>query len=185
MGSDSVGVTATTNVTIAKCGIPDCMSFGQHISIGHVHDFRMYHERDLGKLVQEPNRESEHSAANKSYRIPLAWRFDLIPPLAIRRLAAIFEEGTIKYGEARYIEKPLPYSVILNHAVNHLLLFASGDRTEDHLAKVMWGMCALMVTEELIEDGFVDSTCDLSKYGAAAHAALQKYLDSKQEQKNA
>lgn len=106
------------------------------------------------------NLDAANSEGTKSYRVPIAWRFDLIPPVFLRRLAAIFEEGAHKYGENTYLEKPLPFSVIMNHLMNHLLLYWSGDRSEDHLAKVAWGVAAMMAQEET---GKADN--DLRRYG--------------------
>lgn len=124
--------------------------------------------------TQNNNDEQIHSEGKSSYRVPIAWRFDLIPPCVERRLAAIYEEGAQKYGEAKYIEQPLPESVIWNHIKNHENLWLSGDRSEDHLAKVMWGIATLMNMEEMHTDGFLDSIHDVTKYGAKANEAIQK-----------
>lgn len=115
----------------------------------------------------------EGSEGSNSYRVPIELRYDLIPPLMLKRLAAIYEEGAKKYGQAKYIEKPLPYSVIVNHLLNHLNLWISGDRKEDHLAKVLWGVTSLMVLEEMRENGLVENMNDLSRYGAHAFDAVR------------
>ena len=107
---------------------------------------------------------NDNSEGAKSYRVPIAWRFDLIPPIFIRRLAAIFEEGAQKYGESQYMVRPLPFSVIMNHMMNHLLLYWSGDKQEDHLAKVAWGIAAMMALEECK----ADFNNDLTNYGIRA-----------------
>ena len=83
-----------------------------------------------------------------TYRKPIGIRFDLIPPLALRRLAAIYEEGARVYGPSTYVHSNMTFSVIINHLLNHLTLYESGDRTEDHLAKIAWAACSLMVLEQ-------------------------------------
>lgn len=95
-----------------------------------------------------------------SYRKPIAVRFDLIPPLALRRLAAIYEEGAQVYGTSKYVTSPMPHSNVVNHLINHLNLLQTGDKTEDHAAKIAWAACTLMVYEEL---GIGEA--DLTNYG--------------------
>lgn len=64
---------------------------------------------------------------------------NMIPFHALQALGRIFQEG-LRYGrnnwkdgaDADFVEERL------NHAIRHLMLWANGDRDEDHLAKVMW-----------------------------------------------
>lgn len=117
---------------------------------------------------------------NKSYRIPIPFRYDLIPPVFLRELSEIYEEGVHKYGPAKYIENPLPWSVIVNHLINHLNLWISGDRSEKHLGKVAWGVATLMVYERLLQNHLINENLnDLSEYGAEA----KKHLGNKNEHK--
>jgi hypothetical protein len=70
-------------------------------------------------------------------------RHDLIPIEFLDELASIFEEGLEKYGDSW---KKGGYNFLtdcLNHASNHLHLYMSGDRTENHLAKVAWNTLAV------------------------------------------
>src|SRR5688572_29544574 len=71
----------------------------------------------------------EGSEGKNSYRIPIPYRFDLIPPIFLRELSEVYEEGSRKYGDAKYLEEPLPNSVIMNHLINHILLWWAGDRS--------------------------------------------------------
>lgn len=112
---------------------------------------------------------NEPSARDESYRVPLKLRLDLIPPLVLQRLAAIYEEGAQKYGPGKYLTEPLPDHVIYNHLMNHLLLWASGDSSEDNLAKVMWGTAALMTLEEYTTDK--DAQHTMTRYGAMKNAS--------------
>jgi len=70
--------------------------------------------------------------------------FDLISPYGMEALAKVYKEGADKFGATNWIENPQPVGVVLNHALAHMNKFMMGDRSEDHLAKVAWGMFALI-----------------------------------------
>ncbi len=64
-----------------------------------------------------------------------------IPFDGLEAVGRIFAEGAVKYGvgnwrkgagDAAYTEERT------NHAIRHLMLWANGDRGEEHLAKVAW-----------------------------------------------
>ena len=74
-------------------------------------------------------------------------RFDLVSPFGLFRLAKIYAEGAKKYGDRNW-ELGQPFGDVLNHAERHRCLWKKGDRSEDHLAKVAWGMFAIMHYEE-------------------------------------
>lgn len=64
-----------------------------------------------------------------------------IPFESLERLGAIFAEGEKKYGLDNWKTSPedKEYNTErTRHAIRHLMLYANGDRQEDHLAKVMW-----------------------------------------------
>jgi hypothetical protein len=84
---------------------------------------------------------------NKPKSEVLAPGVDQIPFEAMERLGAIFAEGEIKYGRDNW--KTAPHDKEFNaertrHAIRHLMLYANGDRQEDHLAKVLW-FAAIMI----------------------------------------
>jgi hypothetical protein len=79
-------------------------------------------------------------------------RYDLISPLALRRLAVLLEKGAVKY-DARNWEKGMPLSVFFDCAVRHLYKHLAGMRDEDHLAAAMWNVQAIMHFEEMIARG--------------------------------
>ena len=112
--------------------------------------------------VLKPASSNVQPEAGSSYRVPIGTRFDLIPPLALRRLADVYGEGAVKYGESEYLSRVLKASNVINHMVNHLLLFMVGDKKEDHAAKVAWGAFTLMVLEEL-----KPNMLDVRNYGKA------------------
>jgi hypothetical protein len=75
-------------------------------------------------------------------------RYDLISPIGMRRLAETCHEGASKYSDYNW-EKGMPISEMLNHAIAHLYAYASGDRSEDHLAHAAWNCFGAMHSEEL------------------------------------
>lgn len=75
------------------------------------------------------------------------FRFDLIPAVALKRIAKIFAEGGKIHGDRNW-EKGQPVEVVLNHGIGHLQEWMSGCRKEDHLAKMAWAMLAIMYYEE-------------------------------------
>lgn len=60
-------------------------------------------------------------------------RYDLIPAVAARRLAATMAEGAAKYGPRNW-EKGIPQTDLINHTLAHVFAYLHGDRSEDHLA---------------------------------------------------
>ena len=79
-------------------------------------------------------------------------RFDLVSPLALKRLADLYQRGCAKYGERNY-EKGIPLCRIIDSAMRHLNMYLAGDRSEDHLSALAWNAFALIHTEEQIARG--------------------------------
>jgi len=63
-----------------------------------------------------------------------------IPYIGLEEVGKIFKEGEIKYGRGNWKSNPTPEfrAERLEHAIRHLMLWANGDREENHLAKVAW-----------------------------------------------
>ena len=78
-------------------------------------------------------------------------RYDLISPVAMRRLAAVYAEGCAKYGPDNWL-KGIPASDLINHLSEHLAAWRSGDRSEDHLGHAMWNLATLIHFEETRQD---------------------------------
>jgi hypothetical protein len=95
-------------------------------------------------------------------------RFELITPVALRRLALVYERGAAKY-QPRNWEKGSPLSRFADSAQRHLndyqmiaLYKREGiplDRlpgdvnpNEDHLAQAVWNLCCIMHHEDLHPD---------------------------------
>jgi hypothetical protein len=77
-------------------------------------------------------------------------RHDLIPVEFLDEIASIFEEGRRPrpgmpegYGDSWKSGGEDFLRDCLNHASRHLHLYMSGDRTENHLAKVAWNSLAV------------------------------------------
>lgn len=91
-------------------------------------------------------------------------RYDLISPIGLRRVAETYAEGATKYGDFNW-ELGFPIGDILNHAIRHVYLYLSGDRSEDHLAHAGWNLMAAMHSEEKwphLNGNMRDPNCELS-----------------------
>lgn len=78
-------------------------------------------------------------------------RYELISTIGLRRVAETYGEGAIKYGDDGWL-KGFDQKGLLNHALAHLNLYRSGDKTEDHLAHATWNLITLMHFEETRPD---------------------------------
>lgn len=91
-------------------------------------------------------------------------RYDLLPPLAIRRIAKHYENGARKYGDRNW-EKGMPMSRYADSALRHLFAYIEGMRDEDHLAAAVWNGLAMIHQEEMIERGLLSAELnDLPDY---------------------
>ena len=86
-------------------------------------------------------------------------RFDLVTPIALMRLAKLYERGAIKY-DPRNWEKGQSLSETLDCAMRHLQKHLMGYRDEDHLAAAAWNVFAIMHYEHQIERGFLPAELD-------------------------
>jgi hypothetical protein len=66
-------------------------------------------------------------------------RYDLITPIGLKAVAEAYAEGVRKFG-AYNAEKGIPVLDLINHAIRHLYLYLSGDRSEDHLGHTGWNV---------------------------------------------
>ena len=74
-------------------------------------------------------------------------RYDLIPTLALKRVAELYARGAEKYDENNWM-KGQPFSRALASLERHLHQFKQGDTDEDHLAAVVFNTLALMHYQE-------------------------------------
>jgi len=74
-------------------------------------------------------------------------RYDLIPVGPLRRVADLYARGAIKYDDNNWM-KGQPYSRAYASLFRHVIGWREGDRTEDHLAGVIFNAMALMYYED-------------------------------------
>lgn len=79
-------------------------------------------------------------------------RYDLIPAYPYKRLAIHYENGAVKNGDRNW-EKGLPVHRSIESLERHIQDFKDGERTEDHLAAIVWNAFAIMWTEREIATG--------------------------------
>ena len=108
--------------------------------------------QDSGKREEFPTGSVRDTRVGKG-------RFDLISPIALKRLAQHYENGAVKYGERNW-EKGQKLSRYLDSAMRHLNDFSGGCRKEDHLSAVAWNVFALIHTEEMASKGKLPKELD-------------------------
>lgn len=86
-------------------------------------------------------------------------RFDLLPALAIARLARHFEAGAVKYGDNNW-RKGQPLSRFMDSGLRHAFAHLQGKRDEDHLIAAAWNLLCMADTEERIKAGLLPATLD-------------------------
>lgn len=70
-------------------------------------------------------------------------RYDLLSPIALKRVALLLARGAEHYGERNW-EKGQPMSRFLSSMLRHAQDYQLGDRTEDHLAAVVYNAFGMM-----------------------------------------
>ena len=97
-------------------------------------------------------------------------RFDLMPDVALTRVAKVYERGANNHG-ARNWEKGLPISRMLDSAIRHITQHKMSKymphlREEDHLAHAAWNILGAIHELEMIELGLLPIELDdLPDYG--------------------
>lgn len=86
-------------------------------------------------------------------------RFDLIPTLALKRLAQHYESGANKYGENNW-KRGMPLRRFLNSAFSHLIKCLDGRDDEDHAAAILWNICGFIYTQQAIKNGILPQELD-------------------------
>jgi hypothetical protein len=72
------------------------------------------------------------------------YRFDLINPAFLLKIAAVLCGGAEKYGERNY--RKIDMTIHLGRAMLHLCKYLAGDREEDHLTHAV---CRIMFAGEV------------------------------------
>lgn len=99
-----------------------------------------YETKDSGKREEQPTGMVRDTQAGKP-------RYDLIPTLALKRVAELYARGSEKYSENNWMLGQ-PYSRALASLERHLHQFKQGEATEDHLAAVVFNTLAIMHYQE-------------------------------------
>lgn len=86
-------------------------------------------------------------------------RYDLLPVLALRRLAVVLEKGAEKY-DPRNWEKGMPLSRFMDSGLRHLFKYLEGWNDEDHAAQALWNIACMIQTSEMIERGLLPPELD-------------------------
>lgn len=102
-------------------------------------------------------------------------RFDLIPPLAERRVAMHYGSGAKKYDEWNW-SRGMPFSRFLASMKRHIAAFERGEEDEDHLAAVVFGANSIMHFQECGRDDLDDITPRIAEWFA--------YMNQKGEKDN-
>lgn len=90
--------------------------------------------------------------------------YELLSPMAIRRLAQLYQRGAAKYDDRNW-EKGQPSSVYMQSLLRHAFMHLEGHRDEDHLAAVIWNASGLIYNEEMVTRGKLDhALLDLPDY---------------------
>jgi len=91
-------------------------------------------------------------------------RYDLVTPIAMRRLAQLYERGAKKYADRNW-EKGAPTSRFIDSALRHIFNYMEGQREEDNLASAAWNLFAVMHIEEMVSRGLMPKEyIDLPSY---------------------
>ena len=86
-------------------------------------------------------------------------RFDLVSPIAMKRLAQHYENGAKKYQDRNW-EKGQPVMSYLDSAERHLntlkeMKLKGLPLDEDHLSAIMWNIGAIIHVEEMVRCGLL------------------------------
>lgn len=80
------------------------------------------------------------------------YRPDLIPDIMLNRLAHLYGRGARKYDDNNW-KKGIPLARVWASLLRHAFAWIMGDRSEDHLAAIIWNATTLMWTETEIVEG--------------------------------
>jgi len=81
-------------------------------------------------------------------------RFDLIPTIALKRLARHYESGANEYGENNW-KYGIPLRRFLDSSLRHIIHCLDNKDDEDHAAAVLWNICAFIYTKDAIDRGIL------------------------------
>jgi len=109
-------------------------------------------------------------------------RYDLISPLALKRVAQLMARGAEKYDERNW-EKGIPMSRCYASMLRHAFQYGTGDTDEDHLAAVCFNAMAIMHFEENQRFDLMDMPFELHDKAKALLESIEQHNDTKQVRK--
>lgn len=77
----------------------------------------------------------------------IPYRFDLLDPTAMLRLAGVLDRGARKYGDGNW--RGIRCHQHINHAMTHIYAYLSDDKQDDHLGHAFARLMMAVATEEL------------------------------------
>ena len=86
-------------------------------------------------------------------------RFDLLPMLALFRIAKHFENGSLRYLPRNW-EQGIPLSCFWDSAFRHMMKMMLGMDDEDHCAAAGWNLMCFIETKMRIELGILPKELD-------------------------
>lgn len=86
-------------------------------------------------------------------------RYDLIPTIALKRLAIHYENGANAYGENNW-KNGMPLRRFLDSAMRHLQQCLDGKEDEDHAGACLWNVCGFIYIQQAIKDGKLPKELD-------------------------
>ncbi len=111
-------------------------------------------------------------------------RFDLIPPIALDRLAKHYELGAKKYNPNNF-RNGIPITRYLDSAQRHINKYRMGEEDEDHLTAAVWNLIGIIETEYLIELKYLSDNLDDGKfYSKKVIDNIKKYQEEYLKNKN-
>ena len=108
-----------------------------------------YSLEDTPFVLKDSGERQKFSTGSQRDRRAGKGRFDLIPAMALRRLARVYELGALKYDDNNW-KKGQPLSRYLDSAMRHTAAAADGLEDEDHIFQAVWNLVALAWTLEEI-----------------------------------
>lgn len=109
--------------------------------------------------LKDSGQRREFSTGSVRDRAAGKGRFDLMPPLALLRLAKLYENGSLKYGDRNW-EKGQPSNDMLDSGIRHAINYLAGLRDEDHLIQAAWNFLGIVEIQERIKLGILPAELD-------------------------
>jgi len=117
-------------------------------------------DSDATYILRDSGERREYSTGSVRDRQRGKGRYDLFSPIAMRRIADVYEKGAVKYA-ARNWEKGQPIAAsFLDSALRHIYQNLEGLRDEDHLAQAAWNLIAAIHVETCIQRGLLPPELD-------------------------